>query len=75
MDAEIGKIGEAKVFVSVYVPHDTILISPKEEEMFNKLIDLIARFDEIKSLQEQLSEPMAVVQAAMAKYVGKSEVE
>lgn len=36
----IGKLFGAKVFVSIYVDHDTILISPKEERLFAQLMEL-----------------------------------
>lgn len=68
-DVCIGKLGEANVIVSVYAHHDTIVISPKEQETFEALFELIKNLENLKSNQEQLAEPILAVKSAMAKYV------
>lgn len=71
----IGKFGEAKVIVSTLMPHDQIWISPKEEEQFVRLFELLDAKDKMLTLQEHMAKPLLLVNSAAAKYVGRGNGE
>lgn len=69
----IGKFGEASVISDINVPHDTILISPKEERQFLELFELLKILREFKPDNQQLNVALKNLNASMAKYIGKND--
>lgn len=54
--ASLGKLFGAEVIVSIYMHHDQILISPKEEELFIRLIEWSKTVRDVREHQELLAE-------------------
>jgi len=74
MRETIGKLGEASVIVTTWVEHDTIFISPKEEQMMVFIIELLEALRKMKADQESISECILKVNPAKANYLkGKEE--
>lgn len=44
-DVKIGELFGANIVVSAYVPHKNIMISPSEEQLFLKLMEMQKRME------------------------------
>lgn len=53
---KIGELFGASVICDIHIPHDQIWISPKEEKLFQKLMEFEAMLKNIKETQDKMGE-------------------
>lgn len=58
---KIGELFGASIYCHIYIPHDQIWISPKEERLFQKLMEFENALKNVKDTQDKIGEPMILV--------------